>query len=80
MAKFVAPERVLDQKLYNMLLTLQQVKDECLKLYASYGKQGVTVYSEEVKSIREDLDNCIISLSMLASLKYDFDLQKGGVQ
>ena len=79
MAKIVAPERVVDQKLYDLMATLQQAKEDIAALYTNYKKQGVPVFKGDKEGVCTDLNNCIGSLGILASLKYDFDLQKGGL-
>ena len=75
----IAPERIIDSRLYQQLQTLQKVKNECGILFATYSHQGVDVSRGDELTLYEDLDCCMHALSSLAHDKFLFDLQKGGV-
>ncbi|WP_294591602.1 hypothetical protein [uncultured Bacteroides sp.] len=74
----IAPERIIDAKLYEQLQTLQKVKLECGILFAKYSHQGVDVPHTDEVTLYEDLDCCMRTLAVLAGGKYEFDLKKGG--
>lgn len=74
----IAPERIINNRLYEQLQTLQKVKLECGILYATYACQGVDVCRIDEITLYEDLDCCMHALSSLAHDKFLFDLQKGG--
>lgn len=76
--EMIAPERIIDSKVYELLQTLQRVKNECGILYATYAYQGVEVCRMDELTLSEDLDCCMHALSNLAHDKFLFDLQKGG--
>lgn len=75
----IAPERIIDCKLYEQLQTLQRVKNECGILFATYAHEGVKVSRMDEITLYEDLDSCMRTLTILASGKYEFYLQKGGL-
>jgi|GEM_PF-2368402 len=74
--KLIAPERVIDKKLYDVLLTLKQTKDECGILFATYAYQGVNVCRSDEGDLYKDMEDCINSMTHLAVSKYIFDLEK----
>lgn len=74
----IAPERIIDNRLYEQLQTLQKVKMECTILFSTYSYQGVEVSRVDEATVYEELDNCMRVLTCLASIKYEFDLKKGG--
>lgn len=75
----IAPERIIDNRIYEQLQVLNRVKLECGILFATYSHQGVEVSESDEATLYEDLDCCMRTLTMLASSKYEFDLKKGGV-
>lgn len=75
----IAPERIIDNRIYEQLQALNRVKLECGILFATYSHQGVEVSESDEATLYEDLDCCMRTLTMLASSKYEFDLKKGGV-
>lgn len=75
----IAPERIIDARLYEQLQTLQRVKLECGILFATYSHQGVNVSETDELTLYEDLDSCMLALSSLAHDKFLFDLKKGGM-
>lgn len=75
----IAPERIIDNRLYEQLQTLQRVKNECGILYAKYSHEGVNVCRVDEITLYENLDSCMHALSSLAHDKFLFDLQKGGM-
>lgn len=74
----IAPERIIDTRLYEQLQALQRVKLECGILFATYSHQGVNVSESDEATLYEDLNCCMRTLATLASSKYEFDLKKGG--
>lgn len=75
----IAPERIIDNRLYEQLQTLNCVKLECGILFATYSHQGVNVSELDEATLYEDLEQCIRTLTILASSKYEFELKKGGL-
>ncbi|SCH22279.1 hypothetical protein [Bacteroides sp.] len=75
----IAPERIIDNRLYEQLQALNRVKLECGILFATYSHQGVNVSESDESTLYEDLNSCMRTLTMLASSKYEFDLEKGGI-
>lgn len=75
----IAPERIIDAKLYEQLQALHRVKLECGILFATYSHQGVNVSESDESTLYEDLNSCMRILTILVSSKYEFDLGKGGV-
>lgn len=75
----IAPERIIDNRLYEQLQALNRVKLECGILFATYSHQGVNVSESDEATLYRDLDSCMRTLTILASGKYEFDLKKGGV-
>lgn len=75
----IAPERIIDARLYEQLQALQRVKLECGILFATYSHQGVNVSETDELTLYEDLDSCMHALSSVAHDKFLFDLQKGGM-
>lgn len=74
----IAPERIIDNKLFEQLQTLQHVKEECVFLFSVYSHQGVQMAETDEIMLYRDLDQCMRTLTSLASSKYEFDLKKGG--
>lgn len=74
----IAPERIIDNKLYEQLQALQRVKLECGILFSVYSHQGVNVSASDEVALYEGLNGCMHTLAALASSKYEFDLKKGG--
>ncbi|MGJ0891986.1 hypothetical protein ACR76B_22795 [Phocaeicola vulgatus] len=76
--KPIAPERIIDNKLYEQLQALQQVKNECIILFSKFSHQGMEVPRTDEATLYQNLDCCMRILAILAGCKYEFDLQKGG--
>lgn len=74
----IAPERIIDARLYEQLQALQRVKLECGILFATYSHQGVNVSETDECTLYQDIECCMRTLTTLASSKYEFDLKKGG--
>lgn len=74
----IAPERIIDNKLYKQLQALYRVKLECGILFASYSSQGMEVSRTDEADLYRYLDYCMRSLAVLAGGKYQSDLKKGG--
>lgn len=75
----ISPERIIDNKLYEQLQTLNRVKLECGILFSVYSHQGVKVSESDEVALYRDIECCMRTLATLASSKYEFDLKKGGV-
>lgn len=76
----IAPERIIDQELYGLLVTLRETKATHRNICARMRKNGVELTSGVEDRFDNEMNETIIITSCLIAEQLEHDILKGGIQ
>lgn len=74
----IAPERIIDQELYDLLVTLRETKSIHRNICARMRRCGIELSSGIEERFDEDVNDIIIITSCLIAEQLEHDIMKGG--
>lgn len=76
----IAPERIIDQELYDLLVTLRETKATHRNVCARMRKNGVELTSGIEDRFDNGMNDIITITSCLIAEQLEHDILKGGIQ
>lgn len=74
----ITPERIIDQELYDLLITLRETKAIHRGVCARMRRCGVKLSGGIEERFDDEMNNIIVLTSCLVSDQLEHDIQKGG--